>query len=98
MIRPIALLPRFVNQTALSGPTVIPHGRSTPAAVKRSSIPSVSSRPIELLPVFVNQSAPSGPTVIPTGRLTPRSSPPADSRSTPAQPVPAGQTGDYDNQ
>ena len=47
MIRPMVLEPKFVNHRALSGPTVIPNGPSTPGLVKSLMTPLVVIRPID---------------------------------------------------
>src|SRR5437588_546966 len=70
VIRPILLPENSVNQSAPSGPAVIPVGSlaavGTPNSLK---LPAVVTRPILLPDCSVNQSAPPGPAVIPKGWL-----------------------------
>ena len=60
-----------MNQSAPSGPAVMPPGSLIPAPVKVVTTPAVVMRPIVLLPALVNHRAPSGPLVIPAGASIP---------------------------
>ena len=50
VIRPIELLPLFVNHNAPSGPAAISQGWLIPGPVTFVTIPEVVMRPIELFP------------------------------------------------
>lgn len=66
VIRPTARPSLSVNQSAPSGPAVIPIGWLFAVGTGYSVItPAVVIRPILLAVFSVNQSAPSGPAVIP---------------------------------
>jgi hypothetical protein len=69
VIRPIVLLPSFVNHSAPSTPFAIPSGLSMPRAAYVVTSPCVVMHPIVLLSKFVNHRAPSGPVVISNGPL-----------------------------
>src|ERR1700720_1753811 len=78
VMRPIAEMPRSVNQRAPSGPAVMLKGAeiwplrgnsvTAPAVVMRPILPgSVQNIPALVVHHSVNQRAPSGPAVIPPG-------------------------------
>jgi hypothetical protein len=68
VIRPIWSTACSVNQTAPSGPAVIPSGSLPGVGMPYSwTAPSMVMRPMWLLPGSVNQRAPSGPVVIRSG-------------------------------
>ena len=69
VIRPIELLPLFVNHRRPSGPVVMPSGweMPTPSLSKLPIAPPVVICPIESLPKLTNHRLPSGPTVMSRG-------------------------------
>ena len=70
VMRPILLALDSVNQSAPSGPAVIPCTALSAVGTAYSVIdPPVVMLPILLPSDSVNQSAPSGPAAIPTGSL-----------------------------
>src|SRR5207245_4825711 len=70
VMRPILFPPRSVNQTAPSGPPVIPQGELNDVGIAYSlKTPLVVTRPMLFAEFSVNQSAPSGPVGIPRGPL-----------------------------
>ena len=76
VIRPIELLPKFVNHKASSGRTVICPGAWIPGPVKNEITPAVVMRPMAMPnpwdPAFVNDGAPSGPATMSKGPLMPK--------------------------
>src|SRR5262249_22497212 len=71
VIRPILFTPGSVNQSAPSGPAVIPAGLLPGVAVAKAVTPTGGGGnwAIWLLPARVTQRLPSGPVTIPVGLL-----------------------------
>src|SRR5205807_2229369 len=91
VIRPIRNTSASVNQSAPSGPAVIPCGLLFAGSTNSLTTPAVVILPMRSPLISVNHSAPSGPAVISTGP-DPAVRPP-NSVTTPAgviRPMPAG--------